>query len=118
MDNQNYGEILSADKAKAQLHATVVSLMMGETKLSREECERRIKESAAQSRKRKIDSYTSHRRALTDLKYFIEASMNFDMKDMTPGEKLKFSQDHPGAHFVIGDFQITCLNPQKYGLEP
>lgn len=63
------------------------------------------------------DPYTAHRHALTDLKCGIEASMNFDMKDMTPGERFAFSVKHPGAHFVIGDFEIKCLNPQKYGLE-
>ena len=38
------------------------------------------------------------------------------MKDMTPEEQLWFSINHPDAHFVIGDFEIKCLHPEKYGL--
>ena len=42
--------------------------------------------------------------------------MNSLMVDMIYSEQAKFRKDHPGAHFVIGDFEIKCLNPEKYHL--
>lgn len=38
------------------------------------------------------------------------------VKDMTVQETKAFQERYPGAHFVIGDFEIKCLNPDKYGL--
>lgn len=35
---------------------------------------------------------------------------------MSPREVVEFQKRHPGAHFVIGDFEIKCLKPEKYGL--
>lgn len=37
-------------------------------------------------------------------------------KEMSLEEHLRFSKDHPGAHIVIGDFEIKCLKPEKYNL--
>jgi|ERR1041384_6827362 hypothetical protein len=39
-----------------------------------------------------------------------------DMRDMSPAEKWFFSQRHPGAHLVIGDFEIRCIKPENYNL--
>ena len=60
-----------------------------------------------------------HKRSALSALYFKIGSMQTirdTMKPMTEAEKLKFQKDHPGAHFVIGDFEIKCLNPEKYGL--
>lgn len=35
-------------------------------------------------------------------------------KTTTAQERSEFHRVHRGAHFVLGDFEIQCLNPQKY----
>lgn len=57
--------------------------------------------------------------ALQHLQQQLNVALSFDrqlMRDMSFEESIKFSKDHPGAHFVIGDFEIRCLNPEKYHL--
>jgi hypothetical protein len=54
------------------------------------------------------------RRALIDLQNQIQVALHFSLKDATPIEIERFKIQHPGAHFVIGEFEIKCLNPEKY----
>lgn len=57
-------------------------------------------------------------RALMELKTILgyEKTAWTPLFDTTPEEDEAFKKNHPGAHFVIGDFEITCLNPEKYNL--
>jgi len=58
-------------------------------------------------------------RALNSLKQQIELTIDCDLTIMRPmytSERVAFERKHPGAHFVIGDFEIRCLCPEKYGL--
>ena len=55
--------------------------------------------------------------ALTTLLRAIGHVLDFDRHVvMTPSEIDEFEHNHPGAHFVIGDFEIKCLKPEKYNL--
>ena len=63
------------------------------------------------------DQKHSHEAALEILQFHLGlAAMNQDMRNMSEAERLNFQQNHPGAHFVIGDFEIKCLRPEKYNL--
>lgn len=35
---------------------------------------------------------------------------------LSDAEVQQFKQEHPGAHLVVGDFEIKCLCPEKYHL--
>ncbi len=54
--------------------------------------------------------------AMEHLHNQIYAALNMEFYPMSFEEQLKFAKDHPGAHFVIGDFEIKCLKPEKYRL--
>jgi len=56
--------------------------------------------------------------ALEELHDQVKVAVTFTtmMREMTPEETFKFRAQHPGAHFVIGDFEIKCLHPEKYRL--
>ena len=58
----------------------------------------------------------NHILALADLTKGCMAAMDMPMKLMSLEEQLAFQKDHPGAHLVIGDFEIRCLSPEKYHL--
>jgi len=62
---------------------------------------------------------THYREALAMLRMQIDSALRFDdslLVEMTPEEIEKRNREHPGAHFVVGDFRITCLHPEKYNL--
>lgn len=62
---------------------------------------------------RRMNAY----KALMDLQRILNTSMSWTpLFDMTDEEKDAFKHDHPGALCVIGDFEIKCLNPEKYNL--
>jgi len=39
-----------------------------------------------------------------------------NFKELSFEEKEELARAHPGAHAIIGDFEIRCLHPEKYGL--
>jgi len=63
----------------------------------------------------------AYRGALSLLRHQIDAALRFDdslLVEMSPGEIERRKLEHPGAHFVIGEFEIKCTNPEKYHLCP
>lgn len=40
------------------------------------------------------------------------------MVSSSPEEILAFKRDHPNCTMIIGDFEIHCLEPGRYGIEP
>lgn len=40
------------------------------------------------------------------------------MVSCSPEEILAFKRDHPNCTMIIGDFEIHCLEPGRYGIEP
>lgn len=47
-----------------------------------------------------------------------EIPLYCDVVDCSAGEIDNFKREHPNTDFVIGDFEIRCINPAKYGLPP
>ncbi len=55
--------------------------------------------------------------ALMTLRRLLNESIaHVPLFDMSPEQEAKFKKDHPGALAVVGDFEIRCLNPEKYNL--
>ena len=55
------------------------------------------------------------REAIKELARQIETLAWTSLYESTQEDKAKFAQEHPGAFAVIGDFEIRCLKPEKYG---
>lgn len=59
-------------------------------------------------------------RMVRDLCQQMNAAANYDqtlLRDTSEAERQSFKLAHPGAHMVVGDFEIKCLHPEKYGIE-
>jgi len=54
--------------------------------------------------------------ALEHLRVQLNVALRCETKPMPFSEQIRFSKEHPGAHFVVGDFEIKCLKPEKYHL--
>jgi len=64
----------------------------------------------------KPDAICSRIATLDILSKQMRVAMNLELVPIPFQEQLKFAREHPGAHFVIGDFEIRCLKPEKYNL--